>query len=151
DRRVVHPRGHADLVLARLVLRMDLGTPDQVTHILGVDGNPLDVAAGDLARDLASELPDLALQLAHAGLARVARDDLAQRSVRHRELLRSQTILAHLPRNQIALRDLELFTLGVARERYGLQAVEQRARDALREVRGRDEQHFRQVEGHAQV
>jgi len=67
---------------------MDLGTPEQVVHILGVDRDALDLAAGDLARDLAPELPDLALELADTGLTRVARDDLAQCGVRDRELLR---------------------------------------------------------------
>jgi len=82
DRRVVHPRSHAYLVFALLALRVDLGAPDQVVDLLGVDRDALHLAAGDLARHLARELPDLALKLADTGLTRVARDDLAQRSVR---------------------------------------------------------------------
>src|SRR5439155_22143859 len=125
--------------------------PEQVVNVRGVDRYALELAAGELARDLAPELPDLPLHLADARLTRIARDDLAERSVRDRELLQREAVLTHLPRDQIALRDLQLFTLGVAREGHGLQPVEQRAGDALRKVRGRDEQHFRQVEGHSQV
>src|SRR2546426_4343086 len=47
-----------------------------------------------------------------------------------------------------SLRDLKLLALGVAREVHGLEPVEQRSRDALEEVRGRDEEHLRQVERH---
>src|SRR5438034_4194775 len=144
-------RDHCVTGVQTCALPIYLRTPEQVVDVCGVDRDALDLPAGDLARDLAPELPDLTLQLADAGLAGVARDDLAQRGVRDRELLRRQTVLVHLSRNQVALGDLELFTLGVAREGHRLQAVEQRTRNALREVGGRDEQHFRQVEGHAQV
>ena len=48
-------------------------------------------------------------------------------------------------------RDRELLALGVAGEVDDLHAVEQRRRDVLDEVRGRDEHHLRQVERHAEV
>src|SRR3989449_236202 len=103
------------------------------------------------AWDLASQLADLALELADASLARVTRDDSAQRGVGDRELLGGEPVFRELPRNEIPLRDLELLPLGVAREGYSLQAIEQRPRNALEEVRGRDEQHLREVERHAEV
>src|SRR5439155_10435615 len=81
----------------------------------------------------------------------ITRDDLAQRRVGDRQLLGGQTVLANLPRNQIPPGDLELLTLSVPREVDGLQAVEQWSRDALLEVRGRDEQDLRKVERHAQI
>src|SRR5438034_8537766 len=132
-------RDHCVTGVQTCALPIYLRTPEQVVDVCGVDRDALDLPAGDLARDLAPELPDLTLQLADAGLTGVARDDLAQRGVRDRELLWRQTVFVQLSRNQLALRDLELFTLGVTREGHRLQAVEQRARDALLEVRGRNE------------
>src|SRR5207244_4690802 len=88
DRGVVHPRRHPHLVLARLVLGMDLRTPEQVVDVCGVDRDALDLPAGDLARDLAPELPDLTLQPADAGRAGVAGADLHHSGVRERALHR---------------------------------------------------------------
>src|SRR2546422_1111503 len=126
DRRVIHRGGDPDLVLAGHALGMDLGPPEEVVHVPGVHREALDLRARDLARDLASQLADLALELADAGLARVTRDDSAQRGVGDRELLGGEPVFRELPRNEIPLRDLELLPLGVAREGYSLQAIEQR-------------------------
>src|SRR5437660_1723843 len=46
---------------------------------------------------------------------------------------------------------LPRITLRVAGEVHGLEPVEQRPRNALREIRRRDEQHLRQVERYAEV
>ena len=62
----------------------------------------------DLARHLARQSADLALQLAHAGLAGVAGDDLAHRVVGDHDLLVGEAGLFDLARNQVALGDLEL-------------------------------------------
>src|SRR3970282_636439 len=59
---------------------------------------------------------DLALEIAHAGLARIAVDDRAQGIVVQRGLLGLQAVRFELPRHEIALRDLELFLLRVAHE-----------------------------------
>src|SRR5207245_181691 len=112
-RRVIHPRGHADLVLARLALRVDPGTADEIVHLGSVHRDARDLADRDLAGDLAAQLADLALQLAHTRFARVARDDLPERRVGERELLRGQAVLGELPRHEVALRDLELLALGI--------------------------------------
>ena len=106
----------------------------------------LALALGELARDLAADRADLALEVAHAGLARVALDDLAQRLVGELELRLHQAVLLDLPRHQVALGDLELLLLGVAGQLDHLHPVAQRRRDRVELVRGGDEQHLREVE-----
>src|SRR2546422_11705036 len=89
DRRVVHPRRDPDVVLPRHALGVHLGASDEIVDMFRVHCDALGFPSGDLAGDLAPELADLALELAHTRLARVTRDDRAQSLVRHRELLGS--------------------------------------------------------------
>ena len=110
-----------------------------------------DLARRDPPRDLARELPELALELPHARLARVARDDLGDRLVGQRELVRREAVLGELARDEVLPRDRELLVLGVAGELDDLEAVEERPRDALEEVRGRDEEDLGEVERDAEV
>src|SRR5438034_8547050 len=131
DRRVIHPRGHADLVLPRHALGVDPGPADEIGDVGSVHGDARSLPDRDLTGDLAAQLADLTLQLAYARLARVARDDLSERRLGHRELFRGQAAHGALPQHEIPLRDLELLALGVAREVHGLEPVEQRSRDAL--------------------
>ena len=74
-RRVVHAGRDADLVGARRLLRdARFGRPSRSSHHRRRrPSSPLDFLRGDLARHLARQLADLALQLAHARLAGVAR------------------------------------------------------------------------------
>ena len=65
---------------APLDLGVDARPAEQLPHPLHVDGVALagaGLALGDLARQLAADGADLALEVAHAGLARVRADDLA--------------------------------------------------------------------------
>ena len=149
--RVIHAGRHADLVLAGHPLGMHLRPPDEFGHGLGADSHFLRHAVRDLSSHLAAELADLALELANTSLAGVARDDLAQGVVGERQLTATQTVLGQLPGNEIPFGDLELLALGVAREVDRLQSIKQRSGDALQEVRGCDEQHFREVERHAEI
>src|SRR6058998_636050 len=103
DRRVIHPRGDAHLVLSSHPLGMHLRPPDEIGDLLRPHDDALSHAVGDLACDLAAELADLALELAHSRLAGVARDDLDQRGIRERELMADQAVLAQLPGHEIAL------------------------------------------------
>ena len=130
---------------------MYFGPADQIVHAFSRDADPLGLTGRDPVRDFSGELPDLALQLADPRLAGVARDHLAQRPVCELELLARQAILSQLPRNQIALCDLELFALRVAGEAHQVHPVHERPGDGLREVRRSDEQHLRQVERHPEV
>ena len=57
-------------------------------------------AAGDPDGHLAERLAELALELAHAGLAGVAGDDGAQRGVGDLDLVGVQAVAPHLPRSR---------------------------------------------------
>src|SRR2546421_9194739 len=131
-------------IFPRHALGVDPGPADEIGDVGSVHGDARSLPDRDLTGDLAAQLADLTLQLAYARLARVARDDLSERRVGHRELFRGQAVLGELAQHEIPLRDLELLALGVAREVHGLEPVEQRSRNALEEVRGRDEVHLRQ-------
>ena len=123
DGRVKHPSREANLILPRHVLRMHLGTTDQVRNVLRAHGHMLSGAIGDLARHLASQLADLPLQLTHARFARIAGDHLAERAISQCQLIRKQAVLPQLPRNEIALGDLELFAFRVPREVDRFQSI----------------------------
>src|SRR5207244_10372466 len=151
DGRVIHPRRNADLIRSSHPLGMHLRPPDEIGDVLRSDGHLLGRPVRDLPRDLATELPDFALELADTRLASVAGDDPAQRGIRERQLPRAQTILSQLTRNEVPLGDLELLTLGVAGEVDGLEPIEERSGYALQEVRGRDEQYLGEVERHSKV
>ena len=62
-----------------------------------------------------------------------------------------EAVLLDLARHQVALGDLELLLLGVARELDHLHPVAQRRRDRVELVRGGDEQDLRQVERQVEV
>src|SRR6185295_18235851 len=79
-----------------------------------------DLALGGLELDaldrLAADLGDLALERAHTGLARVVADDAADRALGDLELLVLHAVVLALLGQQVALRDVDLLVLGVARE-----------------------------------
>ena len=74
-----------------------------------------------------------------------------QRLVGHRHLLGLEAVGLELPAHEVAARDLHLLLLGVAGELDDLHAVAQRPRDGVELVGRGDEQHLREVEGHAEV
>src|SRR2546428_10866180 len=104
-RGVIHPRGDADLVDARFALGVDPGPAEELADVGGRDREVLQLPRGDAAGPLAPELPDLALELADAGLARVAGDDLLQGLIPQIELVAPQPVLPPLPRSRGTLRD----------------------------------------------
>ena len=67
------------------------------------------------------------------------------------DLLGREAVRLELLRHQVAARDHELVALGVAGQLDHLHAVEQRRRDRREGVRGGDEEHLREVEGHLEV
>ena len=71
-------------------------------------------AFGHLAGDLAADRGDLALQVAHAGLPGVVRDDRLERPVGEVDELGRQAVLLDLLGDEVAAGDLELLLLGVA-------------------------------------
>src|SRR6266436_3469309 len=105
----------------------------------------------DLGCDLASDLPELALEVPHAGLARVVGDYCHDCFIGYGDLVVLQSCLLDLALHQVVLRDRDLLLLRVAVEPDELHAVQQGRRDRLRHVGGRDEQHLGQVEVDLQV
>ena len=107
--------------------------------------------ADHLGGDGAGHRADVALQVAHAGLAGVALDDPPQRVVLERGLVGGQAVGLELPGDEVALGDVELVVLGVAGDLDDLHAVAQRAGHRVHAVGGGDEQHLAQVERHVEV
>ena len=93
-----------------------------------------------------NRLAELALELPHAGFPRVVGNHEAQHLVADDNFVGTQPVPLDLTRPEMPARDRELLVAGVAVEADHLHAVEQRARDRLGDVRGRNEQHMRQVE-----
>ena len=141
-----HARRDADL---RLLLRLrlqELHAAEEVRQVAARHADGRLFALDDLARGLAADLADEALELAHARLARVVLDDVLQHACAEADVLAGEAVLLTLTADEVALCDLELLVLGVARELDDLHAVAQRARDGA-EVVGRDDpEDLREVE-----
>ncbi len=153
-RRPGQARGDARVAGAPLDLGGHPRPPQQVVHALHVDGEALAAPVGGLdhlARELAADGADLALQVTHAGFARVARDDLDDRLVAEGHLLRLEAVGLDLPRHQIVPGDVELLLDRVPGEEDDLHAVAQRRRDGLELVGRGDEQHLAEVERQVHV
>ena len=93
---------------------------------------------------LAADLGDLAFQRAHAGLAGVEAQDVADHRLGDLQLALFQAIVADLLGQQVALGNGDLLVLGVAGQADDLHPVQQRRRDVER-VGGGHEHHVRQV------
>ncbi len=93
---------------------MHLGPTQEVVDHGLVHHHALDFLGRDLPGDLPRQPADFALQLTHARLAGVARDHFGQSVVGDLELLRRDTVLIELPRDQILPGNLLLLPLGVA-------------------------------------
>ncbi len=150
-RRVKHAGRHAHRVFGGDALRVNPGPAQEFTHVISGRVDLGDLIPGDLASDLASESPNLPLQLPHTRLARVALHDAENRIVLHLQLFVGEAVLLALARQQIPLGDLELLEFGVACEVDTFHAIEQRAGNSVQVVRRRDEKHFGEVEGNPQI
>ena len=116
DRRPGEPRRHARHARAHRHLVLELLRAKHDRELVHRDADRTTLALGDAHRGMAQHLADLALETAHAGLARVVRDDDAQRLVGDLDLLGLQAVGLELAAHQIAPRDLELLVGRVARE-----------------------------------
>src|SRR5262249_58469645 len=92
-----------------------------------LDADRPTLSLGNADRRVTQDLADLALEIAHARLARVLRDDRAQRGVGNLRLAGLQAVRLKLAPHQVAPRYLELLVRRVARKRDDLHAVAQRA------------------------
>ena len=127
------------------------GAPSMLTIVSGVIDDLGLVPFRAAPRDLPAQRADLALEIAHAGLARVAADDVANRGLRELDLLGRQPVILHLLPDQVLEGDLQLLFLGVAGELEDLHAVAQRRRDRIEDVGRRHEQDLGQVERHVEI
>ncbi len=148
---VEHARRHAHHVLTVLVLGHVACLPQVLVEFLVGHLGALDLAARHAAGHLAGHRADLALQVAHARLAGVVRNQLLERRIGDGDLVGLQAVLPDLAGQQVALGDLQLLLLNVAGEVDDLHAVHQGRRNLLGVVGRGDEHHFREVERHAEV
>ena len=72
----------ADLILAFRLAEAELAYAGELSKIFGRDCDRFRLAGHDLLDRLARQVGDLALEVAHAGFARVVADQVAQRRVR---------------------------------------------------------------------
>ena len=139
DRRPGQPGRDAGHARAALGLGVVALAAEQLARPRLADRALRRAALGDLARDLARDRADLALELAHAGLAGVVGDDRAQRGVGDPQLPALEAVALGLAGEQVALGDLQLLVGRVAGDLDRLHAIAQRPGDRVERVRRRDE------------
>ena len=160
-RRVLHDLVVIDLLLSEIIL--DVFLPDDQLAlcegglcvifrlVLGVFIFHREITLDDLHRSLAADRQQLLLKPADARLARVIRNDLADRAVRKADIVLRETRLGDRLGHQMALRDLKMLHRRVARQLDDLHAVKQRLRDRIPGVGRADEEYMREVVGQVHI
>ena len=143
DLRPRHARRHADFGLLLRLLPEELRTLQEVSEILLRHAHRLFLALDDEPRRLAAHMADRALKLAHARFARVLDDHLLDDAFAKLQVTRLQSVRRALASDEVALGDLQLLLLRVARQRDDLHAVAQGARDIREAVRRDDPKDLR--------
>ena len=107
--------GHkADLVAHGIGLRQVLAHAEEGLEIAAGDGDALGRLGGDEAHGaFAAQRGQLPLEITHAGLAGIARDDLADGVVGDAHLRALHAVLLELLGQQMLLGDLQLFLIRV--------------------------------------
>ncbi len=100
---------------------------------------------------LTADCADRLLQLAYSGLARVVANDIAHRFLGNLDLLRGNSVLLDLARNQVPLGDVHLLLFAVALQRNQFHPVQQRRRNRVKHVRRANEQYLAEIERHVEV
>ena len=145
-------RDKADLIGRDVRLRQEFADAEEILKIAAGDGNALGRLVGDEAHGaLAAERGDLPFETAHAGLARVAGNDLADRVVGDTYLRALHAVLFQLLRQQMALGNLQFLLVRIGSQLNDLHPVEQRAGDGVGRVGGGDEHAVRQIERHLDI
>src|SRR2546430_7968392 len=124
-------RCHARLGRAFAHLALVAARPEPGPNAFLVDTHLLaaKLSFRDLSRRLAQDVRQPALEVAHAGFARVLTDDQAQRPVADRDLVAAEPVGLDLLGHEVPLRDPEFLVLGVARQLDDVHAVEHRSRE----------------------
>ena len=109
------------------------------------------VVLDHLDGDFAAHSRQLALQVAHAGFARVMADDAQDRLCGKLDVLLLKPVGFALLLEQVALGDTKLLVFGIARDPDDFHAILQGPWDALQGIGGGDEQHLGEVVVDVQV
>ena len=142
-------RSDTDLVLERCVIGIERRRSEQFLEI--VDARRVCFAVASprpppAFAQLSRNPRDPALQLAHAGFTRIATHDRRQ-NVAAPNVTSSfvESVRLDLPRQQILPRDRHLLVIQITGEANDLHSVAQRLGNAGQTIRGRDEQHLREI------
>ena len=122
-----------------------------ITDLAAVSCVLAGAAVHHLARDLAADVADFPLQVAHAGFAGVVLDQAVDARIGEVDLFLGKPGGLHLLAYQEALGDLHLLQFGIAGEADHFHAVLQRRRNGVQHVGGGDEEYLAQVVLHVQV
>src|SRR5215472_12989142 len=137
--------------LGDLGIDADLDSAQKLLDHLAGDHQLFGLALGDPARLLAAYRSDVALQIAHAGFARVMPADEANRFFREFNLIRFESVLFDLLRNQVTLGDVRLIVFSVALQFDDLHTIAQRLWNRVEHVGGADKEHLGKIEGYVEI
>ena len=114
---------------------------------LGVDRVLATLALrGDLTGDLSANRADGTLEVSNAGLSGVVVDDRSQRRHRDVDILRGQTVLFDLTRQEIALGNLQLLQARISGDVDHLHTISKRTRNRVQHVGRGHEEHVGEIE-----
>ena len=108
-----------------------MGMPKVFLSFLRGDFLVLEICSRNMGDDFPANRANFSLEIAHTGLPGVGADDLLQASFCEADLARAQSVLAYLARNQITVRNGDLFFIRITRQGDNFHPVTQRARDRL--------------------
>ena len=141
---------HADLVLFFFhAVHEFRGTEIFVERFSG-NGCGRGFAFGDMARNFAAHLRDFAFEIAHACFVRIIANQAAQCFVRKFWFV-NQPVLFLLARDDELFCNRKFFFFDVAGKFNHFHAVEQRGRNRVEQIRGRNENDFAQIVRHFEI
>src|SRR5579862_6351195 len=120
-------------------------------HHLRRNAKFVGLAFSNASRLLAANGSDGALQVAHAGFARVVADDESNSLFRKFDLIATDAVLLDLAGNQVLEGNVDLLFFRVSLQFDDFHTVAQRLGNRVEHVGRGDEQHLRQVEGHVEI
>ena len=114
NRRPRQSGSDADLIAFEQLILEDFRPAEKLIQVVGMDLADLLFSGSDLTRNLAADRGDLAFEISQSGFLRVLIDDGAHAVIGELNLVLCQAVLGNLFRNQMPLRDLELFLFGIS-------------------------------------
>src|SRR5262249_2735151 len=129
----------------------EFGNAEEFIDVFSAQRNGVTLFLHDFAGDLAADIADLALQVAHPSFTRVRADDLAQSIVSEGVLLFRQASGLTLFAYQELTGNFNLFELGVSVQPQDFHAVLQRSRNGVQHVGSGNEEDLGQIVLHVKV